>query len=256
MKNRGWTGTLLALLAFISGAVHAEPPRSGYAYLTPESRAMQDDDFENPGMVSVEQGAVLFAAAGENGKSCTSCHAGDASGLDPARIARYPVYNDAEQRPLTLRDRIRNCWTGALGNPPLAYTGPQAIALESFVRNLARGQVVNVDFSGPLLSHYEAGKKLYYTRFGQLDMSCNLCHDDHAGQHLRGQLLSQGQTNGFPEYRLAKGNITGLHQRMKQCFVKFRAVPFPAGSDELIDLEVFLAARGNGLKIETPAVRF
>ena len=53
-----------ALSAF---AANAGASRSGYDYLTPESRAMQDDDFENPGMVSVEQGAALFRTPGKNG---------------------------------------------------------------------------------------------------------------------------------------------------------------------------------------------
>ena len=255
MPSSNWITTALLPLLLASTAPQAGEPRSGYDFLMDETKTMQDDDFENPGMASVEQGAALFARTGKNGKACTSCH-GEGGGLDTKRVARYPVYNHSQGGPLTLRDRIRNCWTDNLGNKSLGYSKPAAIALESFVRHLARGERVNVDISGPMRTHYEAGERLFHTRFGQLDMACNHCHDDHAGRHLRGQLLSQGQTNGFPEYRLKTGRITGLHQRMQQCFVKFRAKPFPAGSEELIDLEVYLAARGNGLKIETPAVRF
>lgn len=242
-----------ALSAF---TVHAGASRSGYDYLTAETRAMQDDNFENPGMVSVEQGAALYRTPGKNGKSCESCHEQGNPALDSGRIASYPRYDADRQQPVTLRNRIRSCWTDGLDNPELGYTHPDAVALETFVRNLARGEKVNVDISGPMRPHYEAGKKLYYTRFGLIDLACNQCHDDYAGRYLRGQLLSEGQTNGFPAYRLAKGTITGLHQRMKQCFTKFYARPFPAGSEELIDLEVFLGARGNGLPIETPAVRY
>jgi len=38
--------------------------------------------------------------------------------------------------------------------------------------------------------------------------------------------------------------------------VSFRAIPFDPGSEEFINLEVYLHARGNGLKIETPAVHY
>jgi sulfur-oxidizing protein SoxA len=93
-------------------------------------------------------------------------------------------------------------------------------------------------------------------RFGQLDMACVHCHDYYQGEHLRGQQLSQGQTNGFPEYRLGSGHITTFQRRVAECFVSFRAQPFYFGSEELINLEVYVAARGNGLKIETPAVRY
>jgi sulfur-oxidizing protein SoxA len=34
-----------------------------------------------------------------------------------------------------------------------------------------------------------------------------------------------------------------------------RAVPFNWGSEELVDLEMYLMARAQGMKIETPAVR-
>jgi sulfur-oxidizing protein SoxA len=254
MLRKRWITLLFALCLAVN--VQAEAPQSGYMYLKPDTRAMQDDDFANPGMVTVEQGAGLFEKPGNNGKSCTSCHGKDGQDLSPASLAAYPVYSEAEQKPLTLRNRIRGCWSAKLGNPSLRYTSPEAIALETFVRSLARGQLVSVDVSGPMQPHFEAGERIYYTRYGQVDLACNLCHDRHAGQYLRGQLLSQGQTNGFPVYRLKTGQITGLHQRMKQCFVKFRAQPFPAGSDELIDLELFLAARGNGLKIEAPAIRY
>ena len=73
---------------------------------------------------------------------------------------------------------------------------------------------------------------------------------------LRGQRLSQGQANGFPEYRLGRGRITSFQQRMTECFVSFRAEPFQPGSEEYDLLELYVTARGNGLPIETPAVRF
>ena len=102
----------------------------------------------------------------------------------------------------------------------------------------------------------QQGEVLYQTRFGQIGMTCQHCHVQHQGQMLRGQRLTQGQANGFPEYRLAKGEITSLHKRLRQCFISFRAEPFDPGSDEFKLLELYLMSRGNGLKIETPAVRF
>lgn len=247
---------LLLSILLLTPVAGADQARSGYTYLTPETQSMQDDDFENPGIVAVEAGATLFGESGANGKSCASCHGENGSKLDAKQIARYPVYSESLGKPQTLQKRIQLCWEGALENPPLAYSKPRLIRLETFVRHLARGETVNVDINGPLQPFHEAGEALYYTRFGQIDLACNHCHDDHAGKYLRGQQLSQGQSNAFPVYRLAKGKITDLHTRMQQCFVKFRAKPFARGGDELVSLEVFLAARGNGLKIETPGVRF
>jgi len=115
---------------------------------------------------------------------------------------------------------------------------------------------VNVDITGVLKPFYEKGKKLYNTRFGQMNMACAVCHNQFAGQRLRGQVLSQGHSNGFPLYRLGSGKMTSLHGRLEECFRSFRAEPFDKGSDELINLELYLHSRGNGLPIETPAIRY
>jgi sulfur-oxidizing protein SoxA len=229
---------------------------SGYTQLQQETKAMQDDDFLNPGMLGVTRGAVMFALPGRSGKSCASCHGVGGKDLNVKHIARYPVLDDKTRRPITLQQRIINEWTERLGNPPLEYEGDIALTLEAFVRNLARGQLVDVQTDGDMAPFYAAGKKLFETRSGQLNMACNLCHDKHAGDMLRAQVLSQGQTNGFPLYRLATGRLTGVQTRIDECFDAIRAEPYPYGSEEYTLLELYMNARGNGLRIETPAVRF
>jgi len=234
----------------------AETPRSGYEYLNESTREMQDDEFANPGMVEVEKGRKLFNTPGDNGKSCATCHGENGEKLDPKKIARYPVYNAEFGEPFTLQKQINLCWEDQLDSVPFIDDCVEIVALETFVRHKAEGEPVNVDVSGALKPYYEAGKELYNTRFGQLDMACKHCHDYNAGKKLRGQVLSQGQSNGFPEYRLGTSRITSLQRRMRECFVSFRATPFNFGAQEWINLEVYLHARGNGLKIETPAVRY
>lgn len=230
---------------------------SGYTLLKQETKEMQDDDFLNQGMEAVEKGKKLFASMGKNGKSCETCHGQDGKKLDPKVIATYPVLNPKTQRPVTLQQHILNEWTENLGNAPLKYESTDALALEAFVRNLARGQLVNVQTGGKLAPFYEQGKKLYEeTRAGQLDMACANCHGYYPGLKLRAQVLSQGQSNGFPLYRLANGRVVGLQTRINQCYDQFRAEGYPYGSDENTLLELYINARGNGLKIETPAVRF
>ena len=136
---------------------------------------MQDDDFENPGMLTVEQGRQLFNMTPEGqGKSCAACHGSEAEGLDVTGIARYPVHN-----------------------------GSGIVTLQK-----------------------------------QID-SCRENHGD-----------------GFPAYRLDIGEITNLHQRIQQCLSLMRAEPFEAGSEEINLMGLYIMSRSNGLKIETPAVRY
>lgn len=248
-----------ALLLFCVGAVGAAEfqPVSGYEFLDELTREMQNDSFENPGMPAVWDGEELFNEVREyEEKSCASCHGESGDHLNAKEIARYPMFDEKLGGLVTLQDRINHCWEMNLDRFPLAYDHPDLIALETFVRHQAQGELVNVATDGPIAPFFEQGKKLYQTRFGQIEMSCQHCHDQHQGQMLRGQKLSQGQANGFPEYRLGKGRITSLHTRMRECFISFRADPFEAGSKEYKLLELFVMSRGNGLPIETPAVRF
>jgi len=243
----------IGLLA-AAGAVRALEPQSAYELLSDDLKQMQDDEFANPGMMTVDEGLELFQRPGYNGRACADCHGAEGEELDPARIAAYPVY-DAERGPVTLQAQINHCYAERLDEFPMLYDAEELIALETFVRHLARGEAVNVDISGPMRAHYEAGRALFETRIGQRDMACVQCHETYVGQHLRGQVLSQAQVNGFPIYRITDGEIMSLHQKFRGCYATLRAMPYQAGSEEYIDLEVYMTARGNGLPIETPAIR-
>lgn len=243
-------------IALSSALAFSEELYSGYTLLRAETKEMQDDDFMNPGMEAVGKGGKMFATQGKKGVACTNCHGEGGGKLDPKRIAKYPVLDSKTQRPITLQQRVINCWTDQVGNAPLTYESDDALALEAFVRNLARGLTVNVQIDGDMAPFYEQGKQLFERRGGQYNMACNLCHDHHPGQKLRAQVLSQGHTNGMPQYRLESGKVIGTQTRVNQCYRSVRADQHTPGNDDYALLELYMNARGNGLKIETPAVRF
>ncbi|MCK5386006.1 MAG: sulfur oxidation c-type cytochrome SoxA, partial [Gammaproteobacteria bacterium] len=220
---------IFLLPIFFLSSLQAREIKSGYEYLTPATQEMQDDDFANPGMTAVEEGRVEFHKAGVNDKSCASCHGENGSKFNLKKIASYPIYNKEYEKPFTLQEQINFCGEEYLDNVPYVYDCIDLVELEAFVRYKARGEKVNVDITGPLKPFYEKGKKLYNTRFGQMNMACVVCHDQFAGQRLRGQVLSQGHSNGFPEYRLGSGKMTSLHGRLEECFRSFRADPFDRG---------------------------
>ncbi len=248
---------LLATIALsVVSPARASEPRSGYEWLSEEVQEMQDDEFANPGYLTVDRGKELFNAAGNNGKSCASCHGSDGERLDIRRIAMFPVFDPQTQKPITLQGRIHACSSQHLDNAPMKYDGKEAIALETFVRNLARGEAINVQTDGPVAPFVARGKAYYEARRGQMDMSCAHCHVNYTGLRLRAQVLSQGQLNGYPTYRLANQRVNGIHQRFRQCENRLRATFQKAGADDYVNLELYMMSRGNGLKIETPAVRF
>ena len=244
------------LLAITACPLLAEETKSGYEYIKPATRAMQDDDFENPGMFAVEQGLELFNEKQDGAsKACSDCHGADAVEMAPKRIARYPVYDENKGGIVTLQKSISLCRNN-IGSKPLPTNHPDLIALETFVRHRAHGEAVNVQTDGPMAGLLSKGEEIYRTRYGLIDMSCAHCHSLYTGQMIRGQKISQGQGNGFPAYRLDIGEMTNLHQRIQQCLNSMRAEPFDADSQEIKLLGLYLMSRSNGLKIETPAVRY
>jgi sulfur-oxidizing protein SoxA len=114
---------------------------------------------------------------------------------------------------------------------------------------------VNVAIDGPAQSTWEKGKEMYYTRYGQLELSCANCHEDNYGNMIRADHLSQGQINGFPVYRLKNTKLNSAHARFKGCVRDTRAETFKPGSPEFVALELYVASRGNGLSVEAPSVR-
>ena len=242
------TALLLAMPAF------AAEPRSGYEFIKQATRDMQDDDFENPGLVTVEKGQRLFNGKPDGtGKACAECHGADGDGLNIENIARYPVYNGKEL--ITLQNHISVCRENN-GGSSLPTNHPDLLSLETFVRNRAIGEPDNVQTDGPMVELLKKGEQLYTVRYGLIDMSCQHCHGFYPGMVIRGQKISEGQANGFPACRLDIGEITNLHQRINQCLSLMHAEPFGADSEELRLLGLYIMSRSNGLKIESRAVRY
>jgi sulfur-oxidizing protein SoxA len=135
------------------------------------------------------------------------------------------------------------------------WSGGQMSGMLALVGLQSRGDIVDVAIDGAAAPFFEKGKELYYTRVGQLDMSCANCHEDNYGNMIRADHLSQGQINGFPTYRLKNTKLNTIHGRFKGCMKNIRATPFKEGGDEFKALELYVASRANGLMVETPSVR-
>jgi sulfur-oxidizing protein SoxA len=127
--------------------------------------------------------------------------------------------------------------------------------MEALLASVSRGMPVNVAIDGPAQATWEKGKEIYYTRYGQLELSCANCHEDNYGNMIRADHLSQGQINGFPTYRLKNAKLNGTHSRFKGCVRDTRAETFSPGGPEFVALELYVASRGNGLSVEGPSVR-
>lgn len=229
---------------------------SGWLFRTKETRALEADSFQNPGMLYVERGAEIWnTVEGEAGKSCASCH-GDASESMAGVAATYPKWDGDAKRPINIELQINKCRTNNLKAEPYKFDAAEQKALTTYLKHQSLGQPVKLDLTqGELQSWWDKGKELYYTRTGQLNLSCASCHEENNGKYIRADHLSQGNVNGFPTYRLKQANVVSVHNRFRGCIRDTRAEYPPAFSDDLMALEVYVTWRGTGLSVETPAVR-
>jgi len=229
---------------------------SGWNYRTPETRALEADSFENPGMLGVQQGEAIWnTVEGTAGKSCASCH-DDAAVSMKGVGANYPKWDAANQRPMNIELRINQCRVDNMGAEPYAFDKDGQKPLTAYIKNQSLGIPVKLDLDeGDMQSWWDKGKDTYYRRTGQLNMSCASCHEQNNGNYIRADHLSQGYINGFPTYRLKQGTLISVHNRFRGCIRDTRAEFPEAFSDELMGLEVYVTWRGTGLSVETPGVR-
>ncbi|WP_411975307.1 sulfur oxidation c-type cytochrome SoxA [Sulfitobacter faviae] len=228
---------------------------SGWRFRSDETQQLQMDDFDNSGMIFVDQAQAAWdTAEGSEGKSCASCHNDVETSMKGVR-AVYPKWNEDAGEVRTLAQQINDCRENQMGAEPYKYTGNQMTAMEALISVQSRGMPVNVAIDGPAQSTWEQGKEMYYTRYGQLELSCANCHEDNYGNMIRADHLSQGQINGFPVYRLKNTKLNSAHARFKGCVRDTRAETFKPGSPEFVALELYVASRGNGLSVEAPSVR-
>lgn len=228
---------------------------SGWLFREKETQALQEDDFDNPGMVFVDQALETWdTVEGSEGKSCASCHGAVEDSMYGVR-AVYPKWNEKAGELRTLAMQINDCRTDYMGAKAYKYDGDEMAAMEALMAVQSRGLPVNVAIDGPVQSYWEQGKEMYYTRYGQLELSCANCHEQNYDNMIRADHLSQGQINGFPAYRLKNAALNTAHNRFKGCIRDTRAETFDAGSPEFVALELYVASRGNGLTVEGPSVR-
>ena len=253
------TIVVAALLIAPSLARAAEIPqaerRSGYSFMTPDTRAMQDDDSANPGLLWVLDGEALWnGKAGMGAKACADCHQ-DARASMKGVAARYPAFDKTLGRPVDLEQRINLCRVRRQQSMPLPYESRELLALTAFVARQSRGEAIETGVDPQLAPFIAKGRDLFMQRQGQLNLGCANCHDDNWDKHLAGAAVTQAHPTGYPLYRLEWQSLGSLQRRLRACIAGIRAQPYDYGAPELVELELYLMSRARGLPVDAPAVR-
>jgi len=250
-----WTAVEIASGAEAARTVGGDTRRSGFDAMTAELRAMQQDDASNPAMLWVKDGEAIWSRVdGASAKSCASCH-GDAGASMRGVAARYPAFDSIAGRPFTLAQRIDACRVRHQRAAAFGAESQERLALEAFVALQSRGLPIAPPNDARLDAARASGERLYRQRIGQLDLACAQCHDERAGQRLGGSMIPQGHPTGYPIYRLEWQGVGSLERRLRGCMSGVRAEAYPYDARELVDLELYLAQRAAGMKVEAPAVR-
>jgi sulfur-oxidizing protein SoxA len=260
MRRGGRVARLLLAAAFAAPGAQAQERgipldqlKSGSEFLGQDLRALQADEFANPGMLWVERGAKLWREpAGKKSLACASCH----KEVNMRWVAaRYPRIDSRSGKLLNLEGRINLCRAQRMGAEPLRYESDELLALTAYLARQSRGVPIAVSIDGPAHAHFEAGRASYNLRRGQMNLACGHCHDANWGKRLLSETISQGHPNAYPAYRLEWQTVGSLQRRIRACLSGIRAEMLPYGAQEYLDLELYLAWRAQGLPIETPGVR-
>ena len=212
------------------------------------------EDFP-PYEINVESGEELFNTPFKNGNTYAQCFENDGIGIRQ----NYPFFDEDKDMVMTLELAINNC-RKKNGEKPLSYYkgGPMA-DISAYMAYTSRGNKINLEIPNnqKALEAYEHGKKLYFTKVGQLNFSCADCHVYKTGIKLRADIPSPaiGHTTHFPAYRSGAGRLVTLHERFAGCLSRVRHKPFKAQNEEYRNLEYFITYMSNGLEINGPGSR-
>ena len=255
----------ISLLVYLPSAASKEAYaddmlKSGYHYSHPDTQAIQDDDFANPGLLYIDRGQQLWnMVQGKQNKSCETCHG--KAGISMLGIGNtYPKLDQQQNGLINLGQRVQICRTRYMDAKPFLtpeheHENEDLLSLELYIMAQSVGLPLSVKVSGSTTPYFEQGRKLYYQKIGQSDLACFQCHNENVGGFLRAERISQGHINGFPTYILRWDRIASIHRRFQFCNEQARAEPLPINHPDYNALQLYVAWRGGGLLIENPSVR-
>ena len=219
-----------------------------------DSKSQYDAIMEFPPFDSqIEAGRKMWETPFKNGKTYASCLPNGGKMI----AGNYPKFDEAKGKVVTLNDVINDCRV-ANGEEAYKLTDAKTMGtLNAYLRSLSDGMLMNIKVEGPkATAAYEDGKKTFYTRKGQLNFACSSCHVQNAGTRLRSELISPavGHAGHWPVYR-GGDTLVQLQQRYEGCFKSVRAVPAPAGTPTMNNLEYFHSALSNGMPMKANVFR-
>jgi len=208
---------------------------------------------------SLDDGEKLWNTPLKSGKTMASCFS---VAEDKIRTI-FPRWNSTTKTVETLEAQLNKCRTDN-GEKKWGWKKGNIAFVSSYLNSIAAGHKINVIVpKGDELAYaaWEDGKKTFYTKRGQLNLSCADCHAYSSGKWIRGNILSaaKGHVTHFPVWRgkwAKKSNGYGtIQRRYGGCYKQVRAQPLKAQGKTYTNLEFFHTSMSNGLDYAGPEYR-
>lgn len=203
----------------------------------------------------VEKGEELFNTPFANGKGYADCFENGGIGIRQ----NFPYWNKEEGTVKTLEQEINEC-REANGEKPLKWGKGEIAQVSAYMAWTSRDKVFDIQIPADdsrAMAAYLDGKKFFYAKRGQLNLSCANCHVQGTNIAIRADLPSPqlGHVTHFPVFRSKWGSLGTLHRRYSGCHKDSRSWPLKPQAERLRNLEYFQTYMSNGLVANGPGAR-
>ncbi len=203
----------------------------------------------------VEEGERLFNTPFANGKGYADCF--ENGGV--AIRQNFPYWNKEQGTVKTLEQEINEC-RESNGEAPFKWGKGPIAQISAYMAWTSRGKVFDIKIpegDKEALAAYLEGKKFFYSKRGQLNLSCSNCHLQGSNIRIRADLAGPalGHPSHFPVFRSKWGELGTLHRRYKGCHQDSRSKPLDMQSSTFRNLEYFQTYMSNGLVVNGPGSR-
>ncbi len=212
----------------------------------------------HPGHFAVDEGEALVAGLARRDARILSC-LGEGGKSLAGLAARYPKFDAALGRIVTVEGRIEHCAASVLGERIPQGSMPNN-KISIWFKSQSAGVPIAVDVGNPqLMQAYRRGEQLFHVKTGQLNFACASCHVPGSimGHKLRGETPTTpfGDAAHYPTYRTPIGMVESMQQRFARCHGQMRTQQLPPGDPAYTDLEVFMTVLSNGYPVSVPSAR-
>jgi sulfur-oxidizing protein SoxA len=241
-----------------------------------EYRALLADKDANPAYLWIARGEELFKRkAGPKNASLERCDFGLGPGVLKGAYAQLPRYFPDTGRVQDLESRLLTCMVELQGrdlaeikrkpysDQRLNENPTELEMLAVFIAEKSAGMRFAMPTAHPKEQEaLRVGEALFYRRWGLMDFSCAVCHNE-SGKRIRLQGLMnkndrkdvQAVVGTWPTYRVSHGTVRTMQHRMWDCHWQMRLPDIDYGSPAAVALIAYLTRQAEGGVIDVPGIK-